>query len=228
MANPHAHDSDSDDEQNVLGIGGGAPVNLGQLLLHLAGGHVAPRARGGNNAELLGHMRANGTITRCAGGRAVPRPRAAGSMQLASSRRSDKVLRAMSLCPRAHFVPRRHAAEAYIDMPIRVEQHGFNISAPHMHATALEALDIQPGDRVLDVGCGCGAWTACAAYLVRRAAGRKNSSARASAPAATLALPSPLPLQAGPTGQVVGVDIREACTDMCSAALASLRQSSPE
>lgn len=61
--------------------------------------------------------------------------------------RSDKVFRAMSVCPRGHFVPRRHQNEAYVDMPIRVDQWGFNISAPHMHATALEALDIKPGDR---------------------------------------------------------------------------------
>lgn len=37
--------------------------------------------------------------------------------------------------------------EAYMDAPIRVEEHGFNISAPHMHATGLSALDLQPGDR---------------------------------------------------------------------------------
>lgn len=60
---------------------------------------------------------------------------------------SDKVFRAMTTCPRGHFVPRRHRDESYVDMPIRVDQFGFNISAPHMHATALEALDIKPGDR---------------------------------------------------------------------------------
>jgi protein-L-isoaspartate O-methyltransferase len=53
----------------------------------------------------------------------------------------------MSNCPRAHFVPRRHLGEAYVDTPIRVEQHGFNISAPHMHAATLEAMDITEGDR---------------------------------------------------------------------------------
>lgn len=37
--------------------------------------------------------------------------------------------------------------EAYVDAPIRVEEHGFNISAPHMHATALEALDLKEGDQ---------------------------------------------------------------------------------
>lgn len=32
--------------------------------------------------------------------------------------------------------------------PIRVEAHDFNISAPHMHATCLEALALQPGHKV--------------------------------------------------------------------------------
>ena len=34
-----------------------------------------------------------------------------------------------------------------MDAPIRVEELGFNISAPHMHATALASLDLRPGDR---------------------------------------------------------------------------------
>lgn len=32
--------------------------------------------------------------------------------------------------------------------PIRVEALDFNISAPHMHATCLEALALQPGHKV--------------------------------------------------------------------------------
>lgn len=31
--------------------------------------------------------------------------------------------------------------------PCSVEEHGFNISAPHIHATALETLDLSAGDR---------------------------------------------------------------------------------
>lgn len=57
----------------------------------------------------------------------------------------------MLACPRDIFVPAGHREEAFVDGPIRVAEHGFNISAPHMHATMLEALDIVPGDRHVDL-----------------------------------------------------------------------------
>jgi hypothetical protein len=37
--------------------------------------------------------------------------------------------------------------EALSDAPMRIEEMGFNVSAPHIHAAALEALDIREGDR---------------------------------------------------------------------------------
>lgn len=60
---------------------------------------------------------------------------------------SDRVEKALLACPRGTFVPGDYADEAYLDAPIRVESMEFNISAPHMHATCLEALDIQRGER---------------------------------------------------------------------------------
>lgn len=41
------------------------------------------------------------------------------------------------------------------------------MSAPHMHVTCLEALDLQPGHSFLDIGSGCGLVTATAAFLAR-------------------------------------------------------------
>ena len=88
------------------------------------------------------------------------------------------------MCPRGTFIPQEYADGAYSDMPIRVEDMEFNISAPHMHATCLEALELQPGEkyaasdppnhflawrppfRFLDVGSGCGIVAACGAHLV--------------------------------------------------------------
>lgn len=60
---------------------------------------------------------------------------------------SEGVTRAMRMCPRNAFVPQAHADQAFVDAPIRLDDLDFNISAPHMHATCLEALQLQPGQR---------------------------------------------------------------------------------
>eukprot|EP01050_Picozoa_sp_SAG11_P034981 SAG11_NODE_12596_length_695_cov_1.080537_1_plen_107_part_10 len=50
-------------------------------------------------------------------------------------------------------------------LSLRLQRIGFGatISAPHMHAYALEWLSdrLKPGSKVLDVGCGSGYLTAC-------------------------------------------------------------------
>lgn len=45
--------------------------------------------------------------------------------------------------------------EALADSPIRLTALQFNISAPHMHATCLEALQLQPGDRWARASYAC-------------------------------------------------------------------------
>ena len=70
---------------------------------------------------------------------------------------------------RAAYCP----ASPYDDCPQRI---GFNatISAPHMHGHALEWLSsrLQPGSRVLDIGCGSGYLTACFGELVKGKGGK--------------------------------------------------------
>jgi protein-L-isoaspartate O-methyltransferase len=78
---------------------------------------------------------------------------------------SERVHRALQLCARDLFVPAEHREEALLDAPIRVESLDFNISAPHMHATCLEALQLQPGHkaswcRVFEL-CGAAAAVSC-------------------------------------------------------------------
>eukprot|EP00483_Globobulimina_turgida_P001326 UN01328 len=70
---------------------------------------------------------------------------------------------AMLQVDRGDFAPR----EPYQDCPQRIG-HGATISAPHMHAYALEALydNLQPGCHALDVGSGSGYLVGCMAYMV--------------------------------------------------------------
>eukprot|EP00873_Tetraselmis_striata_P012076 jgi/Tetstr1/432340/TSEL_021737.t1 len=79
---------------------------------------------------------------------------------------SEPVIRAFLAVPRGAFVPAEYADEAYIDSPLRLEEFEFNLSAPHMHAMSLEALELQAGQRILDIGCGSGIVSALAALLV--------------------------------------------------------------
>ena len=79
-----------------------------------------------------------------------------------------ELIAAMRACPRDQFVPEgdNGRAAAFADSPLAL-QLGFNMSAPHIHATCLEALDLQPGHAVLDIGCGCGISSAIVAAMVR-------------------------------------------------------------
>ena len=80
---------------------------------------------------------------------------------------SEAAVKAMRVCARNLFVPEQQQDEAFLDSPIRLEELDFNVSAPHMHASCLEALQLQPGHSLLDVGCGCDIINACGAYIVR-------------------------------------------------------------
>lgn len=77
--------------------------------------------------------------------------------------------------PRSRFLPRGQRAHANRDAPLPIG-HGQTNSQPTTVRHMLEWLDVQPGDRVLDVGSGSGWTTALLAWLT------------------------------GPTGAVVGVE----------------------
>lgn len=65
------------------------------------------------------------------------------------------VLAAMASVPRGQFVPPGLAGEAYADRALAIDC-GQSISQPLMVATLVQALEVRPGDRVLDVGTGSG------------------------------------------------------------------------
>ncbi len=79
---------------------------------------------------------------------------------------SAKVLRAMESVSRHEFVPAELRAFAYVDSPLPI---GFDktISQPFIVALMTDVLDLQPEDKVLEVGTGLGYQAAILARLAR-------------------------------------------------------------
>ncbi len=77
--------------------------------------------------------------------------------------KSSRVLAAMNSVDRSFYAP----YNPYMDSPQSIG-YSATISAPHMHAAALEVLSEQlyEGATCLDVGCGSGYLTACMAQMV--------------------------------------------------------------
>jgi protein-L-isoaspartate(D-aspartate) O-methyltransferase len=76
----------------------------------------------------------------------------------------EPVLEAMRQAPREAFVPPRLRHRAYVDaaLPIAAEQ---TISQPWIVAAICQALELQGGERVLEVGTGSG-YSACVLALL--------------------------------------------------------------
>jgi protein-L-isoaspartate(D-aspartate) O-methyltransferase len=72
---------------------------------------------------------------------------------------------AMRAVPRHEFVPEKRRESAYEDRPLPIG-HGQTISAPHMVAMMVDRLALDPGDRVLEIGTGCGYHAAVTAEVV--------------------------------------------------------------
>ena len=79
---------------------------------------------------------------------------------------SESVIAAMKAVPRHRFVPTGQEGSAYLDRPLPIAQ-GQTISAPSMVGIMTEALQLQPSDRVLEIGTGSGYHAAVLAEIVR-------------------------------------------------------------
>jgi len=78
---------------------------------------------------------------------------------------NERVFDAIESVPRHAFVPQEQRESAYADRPLPIGE-GQTISAPHMVAIMADLLDLREGDRVLEVGTGCGYHAAVTAELV--------------------------------------------------------------
>lgn len=77
------------------------------------------------------------------------------------------VLQAMAKVPRHVFVPAELGESAYDDRPLPIGS-GQTISQPYMVAAMTEALKLEGGERVLEIGTGSGYQAAVLAEIVER------------------------------------------------------------
>jgi protein-L-isoaspartate(D-aspartate) O-methyltransferase len=78
-----------------------------------------------------------------------------------------RVLSLMESLPRDQFVPQSYRDLAYADIEIPIGQ-GQQMMFPRIEAKLLQALAIQPANKVLEVGTGSGYLTACLANLAQQ------------------------------------------------------------
>ena len=76
----------------------------------------------------------------------------------------QRVVAAMRRVPRHHFIPDYESADAYGDFPLPIG-HSQTISQPFIVAYMTEALKLQPGEKVLEIGTGSGYQAAILAEL---------------------------------------------------------------
>lgn len=82
---------------------------------------------------------------------------------------SQLVEDALRRVPREHFVwDESDRRFAYEDEPLSLDTTGQTISAPHMVVYMLEALELDPTQNILEIGCGSGYNAALIANIVQR------------------------------------------------------------
>src|SRR6266403_2148702 len=95
------------------------------------------------------------------------------------------VLAAMAEVPRHEFVSEDVRAHAYDDLPLPIGS-GQTISQPYIVAAMTAALHLRPGDRVLEIGTGCGYHAAVLSRLAKEVFTIERRPELASSASATL------------------------------------------
>jgi len=76
-----------------------------------------------------------------------------------------ETIAALKAVPRHEFVPEERRDSAYADRPLPIGNDQ-TVSAPHMVGIMCDLLELSPGDRVLEIGTGCGYHAAVTAEVV--------------------------------------------------------------
>jgi protein-L-isoaspartate(D-aspartate) O-methyltransferase len=97
-----------------------------------------------------------------------------------------RVLAALAEVPREDFVPDAHRTLAYADIALPLG-HGESMMKPVVEGRALQALELSPGDDVLEIGTGSGFLAACLGRLAREVVSLERHADLAGAARARLA-----------------------------------------
>ncbi len=89
------------------------------------------------------------------------------SAYLDKNRLDPRVMQAMVRVPRHEFVPASERRYAYENRPLPIG-YGQTISQPYIVAIMTDLLNLEPGDRVLEIGTGSGYQAAILAELVQQ------------------------------------------------------------
>lgn len=97
------------------------------------------------------------------------------SQLLASGATDERLLEVMGAVPRERFIPAGKREIAYADAPLELVSRRWLLS-PGTFARLVQLARIEPGDRVLDVGCATGYSTAVLAQLAARLTGLEEDA----------------------------------------------------
>lgn len=89
--------------------------------------------------------------------------------------RDPRVLRAIARVPRDRFCEPEDRSRAWEDRVLSLPEAGATLSQPYVVALMLQALGLEGGERVLDVGSGSGYTSALLAHLAREVHGLERS-----------------------------------------------------
>ena len=146
------------------GAAGLAPADLGAGM-EAAGDIAGARARWLSADAPAAILAGTPLPAEPSGGRAPAASRLADAAARVGVR-DRAVLKALAAVPRAAFVPAEHADGVSADSPLPIP-HDQVTTQPSLVARMVEALDLGPGDRVLEVGTGHGYQAALLARLAR-------------------------------------------------------------